>query len=55
MCLRAACWLYYEISYYLTENVVLAGDILFLQIVECSKVSNAHTNSFDFELCDNSQ
>ena len=39
----------------LTENVVLAGDILFLQIVECLKVSNAHTNLFDFELCDNSQ
>ena len=45
----------YKISRYLIENVVLAGDILFLQIVECSKVSNAHTNSFDFELCDNSQ
>ena len=45
----------YERSYYLTENVVLAGDIQFLQIVECLKVSNAHTNLFDFELCDNSQ
>ena len=41
----------YEKTHYLAEIVVFTN----LQIVECLKVSNAHTNLFDFELCDNSQ